>query len=91
MHLWVFLYLCMYESLNWNKMHMTLQEYTSTVKEVDVEVMAKTIGALGKYDQRSLYKWIVIVNCLIFYLKNSHTYNLSLDNKNLIRGGLIMK
>jgi len=53
----------MYESLNWNKMHMTLQEYTSTVKEVDVEVMAKTIGTLGKYDQRSLYKLIVIVNC----------------------------
>lgn len=34
----------MYESLNWNKMHMTLQEYTSTVTEVEVEVMAKNIG-----------------------------------------------
>ncbi len=25
-------------------------------------VMAKNIGTLGKYDQRSLWKWICIVN-----------------------------
>ncbi len=45
-------------------------------------VMAKNIGTLGKYDQRRLWKLII----LIFYLL-SHKSNFSLDNKNLKEGG----
>ncbi len=51
--------------------------------------MAKNIGTLGKYDERRLWKCICINLriLLIFYLRNSQKYNLSLYNKNLNGGG----
>ncbi len=54
--------------------------------------MAKNIGALGKYDQRRLWKLICIVNTFDLLFKNSQKSNLSLDNKNFKWGGnIIMK
>ncbi len=38
------------------------------------------IGTLGKYDQRSLWILICMVNPFEFYLKKSQKYNLSLKN-----------
>ncbi len=46
-------------------------------------VVVRIIGTLGKYDQRRLWKLICMLILLIFYLKNSQKYNLSLENKNL--------
>ncbi len=54
-------------------------------------MVKKNIGTLGKYDQRRLWKLIFIVNNCLLLLKKSQKYNLSLDNKNLKWGNLIMK
>ncbi len=48
-------------------------------------VMAKNIGTLGKYDQRRLWKLIILIFYL--FLKKSHKSNFSLDNNNLKEGG----
>ncbi len=51
--------------------------------------MAKNIGTLDKYDQRRLWKCICIVNPLdILFL--SQKSNLSLDNKNLKWGEILL-
>ncbi len=51
--------------------------------------MAKNISTLGKYDQRSLWKCICIVNPFDLLLKNSQKSNLSLDNNDLKWGDML--